>query len=318
MEPKAARSFIFFGTPAFSLPALDALVAAGFSLPLVVTAPDRPKGRGLRVEASPVKQRAVALGLEVFQPERLRDPHVLETLQRFSPDGLVVVAYGRLIPPQIFRAFPLGAVNVHPSLLPRYRGPAPVQRAILQGDRSTGVTIMLIDEALDAGPVLAAKEVPIEPFETAGVLSTRLAYEGARLLVETLTAWARGSIIPVPQRHQEATYAPPIQKDETRLDWRAPAEAVVNRCRAFDPSPGAYTLWRGTRLKCFNARCTSLRTPAGIPGYVLGVGDDGLLVRAGDGVVVGLGMVQLEGKRRLPAQECVKGSPGIIHAVLGT
>lgn len=317
MQPGNSRSVVFFGTPEFALPSLEAIVRAGFSVPLVVTAPDRPKGRGLQLTPPPVKTFALNLGLKVTQPEKIRKPEVINEILSYNPDVLVVVAYGRLIPPELFRSVPFGAVNVHPSLLPKYRGPAPIQRAILAGDEITGVTIMLIDEGLDSGPVLSMKTVTIEPFETAGELSGRLAVEGAHLLVETLGKWLDGEISPEPQDNGIATFAPAIQKKETLIDWEREAAHIINLCRAFDPVPGAYTIFQGKRIKCFGARKASTRFPDAKPGEVVGVSEEGLLVQAGDGETVALAFLQMEGKKRLTAKEFVKGLRNIIGSRLG-
>ena len=317
MQHHKVPSVVFFGTPEFSLPALEALSKLEVSIPLVVTAPDRPKGRGLHLTPPPVKNFALSLGLKVFQPEKLKDPETIKVILDCKPDVLVVVAYGKLIPSELFQAVPFGAINIHPSLLPKYRGPAPIQRAILAGEEITGVTIMLIDEGLDSGPVLASKTIPIKPFETAGELSERLAREGAGLLVETLGMWLRGEITPKPQNHSEATFAPAIQKEETRIDWNRSGRDVINLCRAFDPTPGAYTMFKGKRIKCFGARKALVNFPDSEPGKVMGISEDGLLVCAGDGDVVSVGFLQMEGKKRLPANEFVKGMPNIIGFRLG-
>ncbi|MCX7823730.1 MAG: methionyl-tRNA formyltransferase [Syntrophobacterales bacterium] len=317
MRSNKASSVIFFGTPEFAIPSLRALVEFGFSVPLVVTAPDRPKGRGLQLTPPPIKNLALSLGLKVFQPEKLRDPKVINEILSYSPDVFVVVAYGRLIPSELFRAVPFGAVNVHPSLLPKYRGPAPIQRAILEGEEVTGVTIMLIDEGVDSGPVFDSRPIPIDPFETAGELEKRLAVEGADLLIKTLPKWLSGRISPLPQNDSEATFAPPIQKEETRIEWEKPAKIIINLCRAFDPTPGAYTIFQGKRVKCYGARRASVGFSEGMPGQVIGLSEEGLLVFAGDKKVVAIGALQMEGRRRLHAKEFVKGTQSIVGSRLG-
>ncbi|MEJ5300741.1 MAG: methionyl-tRNA formyltransferase [Thermodesulforhabdaceae bacterium] len=310
-------SVVFFGTPEFALPTLESLVEAGCYIPLVVTAPDRPKGRGLRLTPPPVKTLALSLGLRVFQPEKLKNSETISAILDCKPDVLVVVAYGKLIPPELFQAVPFGALNVHPSLLPKYRGPAPIQRAVLAGENITGVTIMLIDEGLDSGPILASRSIPVKPFETAGELSERLACEGASLLVETLDKWLGKEITPQPQNHDEATFAPAIQKEETKIYWEQPGQNIVNVCRAFDPTPGAYTIFKGRRIKCFSAKIASMKFPKAVPGEVVGFNEEGLLVCTGDGDIVVMGELQIEGKKRLPAKEFVKGVPDIVGSKLG-
>lgn len=318
MSHHKSPSVAFFGTPEFALPSLEMLVKRGFSVSLVITAPDRPKGRGLQLTPPPVKTLAGSLGLKVFQPETLKKPEVITEILSHKPDILVVVAYGRLIPSELFRSVPYGAINVHPSLLPRYRGPAPIQRTILAGEEITGVTIMIIDEGIDSGPILASKFVPLAPFETAGELSEKLAKEGANLLVEILPKWISGEITPVPQNDAEATFAPAIRKEETRIDWSMESRYVINTCRAFDPVPGAFTTFRGKRIKCYGAARPSMDFPEGVPGKVMGVSrEEGLIVCAGDGKMVGIKFLQMEGKKRLPAVEFVKGMQGIIGSRLG-
>lgn len=317
MQHRSSRSVVFFGTPEFAVPSLEALVNSGFTVRLVVTAPDRPKGRGLQLTQPPVKVVAQRLGLKVFQPQRLKTPETIAEILAFKPDVLVVVAYGKLIPPELFRSVPFGALNVHPSLLPKYRGPAPIQRAILAGDEITGVTIMLIDDGLDSGPILSTKTIAVKPYEAAGELSERLALEGADLLVEALREWLAGKITPQPQNDSSATFAPAIEKGETRLDFEQGAHQVINRCRAFDPIPGAYTSLQGKRIKCFGAKKAPAKFPDARPGEIVGVSEEGLLIRAGDGETVAIGFLQMEGKKKLPAKEFVKGLRNIIGLRLG-
>lgn len=317
MQSRKSPSIVFLGTPEFALPSLEELIRNGFSISLVVTAPDRPKGRGLRFTPPPVKVLAVSSGLKVFQPESLKDEKVISEILSCNPDVLVVVAYGRLLPAKLFRSVPFGALNVHPSLLPKYRGPAPIQRAILAGEEITGVTIMLIDEGLDSGPILSAKPVEIEPFETAGELLEKLAREGAKLLVDALPKWLSGSIDPTFQDNDMASFAPALRKDEALINWRKDGRSIINLCRAFDPIPGAYTSFQGKRIKCFGARRPSVNFPPSRPGEVMGVGEEGLFVCAGDGETVAIGFLQLEGRKRLPAKEFVRGFQDIVGSCLG-
>lgn len=297
---------VFCGTPDFAVPSLEELHRSGADILVVVTQPDRPKGRGRKPSPPPVKTAAERMGLPIMQPERIGDPEVIRTLTSLDAHCLVLAAYGQLLPKALLDAFPLGALNVHPSLLPRYRGAAPIQRAILNGDTETGVCIMLMDEGMDTGPVLAAEPVPIRPEDTFGTLHDTLARRGARLLCRTLEAWRGGRCRPVPQEHSRAVPAPAVQKQETHVDWRQPASSVWCRIRAFDPWPGAYGYHGSSRIKFFDARMSSY-TAEGVPGEVLGLTRDGLLVRAGDGTAVVIGTLQLEGRKAMPAEAFLRG-----------
>lgn len=301
-------TLIFFGTPAFALPSLDALLQCDADVVLVVTQPDRPKGRGKAVTPPPVKESAARRGIPVFQPPRIRDSSAVERIVSFGAECAVVVAYGQLLPAGLLERFPLGAVNVHASLLPRHRGAAPIQRALLEGDPVTGVSIMLLDEGMDTGPVLAVRETGIEETMNFEALHDRLAVMGGELLCQTLRDWKAGRIQPVPQDPSRATYAPPVRKEELRLDWRVSARELVDRIRAFDPVPGAYFVLNGRRIKCFDARVLPLRRE-GRAGEVLGVSGSGLVVQGGDGTCLSLGGLQLEGQRRLSAAEFLRGRP---------
>ncbi|SMC22372.1 methionyl-tRNA formyltransferase [Desulfacinum hydrothermale DSM 13146] len=297
---------VFLGTPDFAVPTLEELAKRGADIALVVTQPDRPKGRGRKPAPSPVKIAAQRLGLSVYQPERIRHPEAVERLLSLDAQCLVLVAYGQLLPKALLEGFPLGALNVHPSLLPKYRGAAPIQRALMNGEEETGVSIMLMDEGMDTGPVLAVQRVPIQPEDTAGTLHDRLAALGAELMCRTLAQWNAGRCRPMAQDDHLACPAPPIQKGEIRVDWGRPAQQVANQIRALDPWPGAYTTHRGKRLKLFRARPSQLNV-SGRPGEVLGECEDGLLVAAGDGKAVLIGRLQGEGKRALDAQEFLRG-----------
>jgi methionyl-tRNA formyltransferase len=308
-------SLIFMGTPEFALPSLRALIAAGAPILLVVTQPDRPKGRGRKVSGSPVKELALAHGLPVFQPEGAKSPEVIARLEVLAPSCLAVVAYGRILPERLLRVPALGAVNVHASLLPKYRGAAPILWAIMRGERTTGVTTMLLDRGMDTGDLLLAREVPIRPEDTGGTLRDRLAEEGASLLVETLTRLAVGSLKRIPQDHSQATYAPMVHPEDCRVNWQEDARAISLRIRALDPTPGAFTQWHGKRLKLFGGepRSSSSRSA---PGTVLAAKEDGLEVAAGCGSVL-IREMQLEGRRRLGATDFLKGYPLTVGTVLG-
>ncbi|WP_338205622.1 methionyl-tRNA formyltransferase [Candidatus Nephthysia bennettiae] len=283
------------GTAAFAVPTLRALLEAGHELPLVVTQPDRP-GNRLRLTPPPVKVVAQELGLAVFQPERIRAPEAVDRLAAAEPELVVVVAYGQIIPSSILELPRRGVLNVHASLLPRWRGAAPIAHAILAGDQVTGVTIMVMDEQLDHGPILATRDTPVGDREDAAALAQRLAPMGAQLLVETLPQL--GSIAPREQDHQSATLAPKLKKEDGELGWELDAAEIDRRVRAFQPWPGVTLPFAGARVKMLRG------LPAegdGAPGEVLAVGAGGVEVAAGRGSYV-LEEVQPPGRRPLPAR----------------
>jgi methionyl-tRNA formyltransferase len=260
---------VYFGTPSAAVPPLEALLASGHQVVGVVTRPDRPRDhRGGRPAPSPVKQVAERHGIEVVQPERGRDPELPGRLAGFRADVGMTCAFGLLLPPAVLAAFPRGVLNLHFSLLPAYRGPAPVQRALLDGATVTGVCTFVLDEGMDTGPLLLSAEVPILPGEDAGALTARLAEVGARITVETLDALEAGAISPRPQPDHGVSLAPKVTPDEARLDWNAPAARVVNAVRAFTPTPGAWTTLHGRRLKVLEARVAAGPGEAspGLPG----------------------------------------------------
>ncbi len=297
---------IFMGTPHFALPTLEGLLAAGAPVVLVVTQPDRPSGRGKKVTPSPVKQLALERGIPVFQPERLRREGVVEHLRSFQAQCAVVVAYGQILPQKVLDCFPLGVLNVHASLLPRYRGAAPIQHALLEGDPVTGVSIMLLDAGMDTGPVLSREELPIEPSDNVGRVHDKLSILGAKLLVSTLEKWVSGQIVPSRQDDSFATHAPPVTKEQLRVPWMEPAESIVNRIRAFDPFPGAYGFLGQKRVKLFEAALLPW-AGEGLPGELLGASGEGLVILGGDGRALAVGMLQLEGQRRMKAEEFLRG-----------
>src|SRR5437667_379074 len=262
---------VFLGTPDFAIPSLRAVLDEVEVL-AVVTQPDRPRGRGRQVAPPPVAAVARALGLRVLQPTRLNDPAVPDTLRTLRPDIIMTVAYGKIIPPAILTLPPLGCINVHPSLLPKYRGASPIQSAIADGQRETGVTIMYQSEALDAGDIILQRRVPIEPHDTAQTLEARLADEGARALVEALRLIAGGTAPRFPQDASAATYVKKLTKENGRLDWTRPARALANVIRAMDPWPSAYTTHRGRLLKIWKGAAIEHRPPGPArPGTVVEV-----------------------------------------------
>jgi len=298
---------VFFGTPEFAVPSLRALLQAGHEVAAVVTQPDRAQGRSRSVLVPPpVKAYALAQGLEVLQPEKPVGDVFLEQLRRLRPEVGVVVAYGHILRPAVLAVPPHGMLNVHASLLPRHRGAAPIQWAILEGDAETGVSIMRLDEGMDTGDVLETASTPIADDDTAATLSARLAELGAATLVHALARVARGTDVYAPQDHARATHAPKIDRGLARIRWEEPAARVARRVRAFDPAPGAWTQLDGADVKLFGARAAE---GAGAPGTILGA-DDALLVACGSGAVR-IVEVQPAGKRRLPVAEWRRGHPGV-------
>jgi methionyl-tRNA formyltransferase len=283
VDDHAPARIAFAGTPDFAAPSLRALVGFGAAVPLVLTQPDRPAGRGRRLTAPPVKQLAFELGLTVAQPATLRDPTLL-TGFRDPPDLMVVIAYGLLLPRALLHWPRLGCINLHASLLPRWRGAAPIQRAVLAGDSTTGISVMQMDAGLDTGPVHSSKSIAIAADDTGGALHDRLAALAADALLEVLPGILAGASIPVPQREELATLAPKLTKAEARLDWREPALALERRVRAFNPWPVAEALVSdGRRLRVFSAEALQARPATAAPGTIVAAGRDGIDVAAGAG-----------------------------------
>lgn len=302
MAPAASLSVIFAGTPDFSVPSLQALIAAGHHIPAVYTQPDRPAGRGRKLTASPVKQTALAHGLAVRQPETLRDAQTQEDLRALGADLMVVVAYGLLLPRPVLAAPRLGCVNVHASLLPRWRGAAPIQRAILAGDVETGVTIMGMEAGLDTGPMYLKRALVIGPAETGGELHDRLAVLGAEALAAALPGIADGTLRPEPQDDALATYASKLTKEEARVDWDRPAEEIGRMVRAFNPWPVAETRLRGETLRLWEAEPLQRDAGGAPPGSVVATGKSGIEVATGAGVLR-VTRLQPAGKRPMTAAE---------------
>jgi len=291
----APLKIVFAGTPDFSVPALDALLASGHAVVAVYTQPDRPAGRGRKLTASPVKARALEHGIPVHQPLSLKSPDEQQRLATLAPDVMVVVAYGLLLPPAVLAIPRLGCVNIHASLLPRWRGAAPIQRAILAGDAETGVTLMQMEKGLDTGPMLATLRCPIGPADTAETLHDRLAALGAEALVPTLERLDRGELTAEPQDDAQACYAAKLDKAEAVLDWQRPAVELERQVRAFNPWPVAQTGFQERVLRVWQARALDEQHTAA-PGTVLRAGKAGIDVAAGRGVLR-LTSVQLPGKR---------------------
>ena len=320
---QAARplKLVFCGTPQFAVPTLEALLAAGHAIALVVSQPDRPVGRDRQLTAPPVKQTALAAGIEVTQPETIRaNAELRARLEAIAPDAMVVVAYGRIVPPWMLALPRLGCINLHASLLPKYRGAAPIQWAIAQGEAVTGNTTMLLEEGLDTGPILLQQTLAIGPEQTAADLFPVLAGEGAPLVVETLAGLAAGSLRPQPQNHAAATLAPLLDREDGRMDFAARTAAeLYNRWRGFQPWPGAFTALHGKKLIMHRMAAATaneaLRLGIAAPGVVR-VADHRLFAACAGDTWLELKEVQLEGKKRLEAAEFLRGNPLTVNARL--
>jgi methionyl-tRNA formyltransferase len=297
---------VFLGSGRFAIPSFEALLDAGHEVAALVTQPDKEKGRGQGLAPPPLKPVALARGVPVLQPRRVREPAAQEELRALRPELQVVVAYGQILPKSVIDIAPLGTVNVHASLLPHLRGAAPIQWAIARGDAETGVTTMLIDEGLDTGPMLLSRRTSIGPEETAGQLESRLARLGAEVLLETVHGLGAGTLKPVPQDQSKATLAPLLKKEDGRLDWSRPAPELANRVRGFHPWPGAYTTVAGRLVKVLKA---ALAVPGGgEPGTVVEVGRQGVVVAAGALTRLTLLEVQPESRRPMSGAAFAAGA----------
>ncbi len=297
-------SLIFCGTPRFAVPSLEKLAAAGHRIHLVVTQPDRPKGRGLELVPSPVKQSALKLNLPITQPDRIKTNEEFRSqLTSLKPDAIIVVGYGRIIPQWMLDLPPLGNINLHASLLPQYRGAAPIQWAIANGETVTGNTTMRIDAGLDTGDILLQQELPINPEDTSETLAPRLAAMGADLLVETLRGLEDGSIQPRKQDDSQAMLAPILKKEDGLIDFNRTAEEILNRLRGFQPWPGAYTKFRGKNLQILKAQPATEPVP---PSELKAIGDR-LVVGCAQRTSIEVLELQLEGKKRATAQSFING-----------
>jgi methionyl-tRNA formyltransferase len=321
MNTEATIRVLFMGTPEFAVPSLRALSAqanAGLALAGVVTRPDKPVGRRRQIVFSPVKQFALDHDIPVYQRGPLRRPEALALLREIAPDLIVVAAFGQLLPPEVLSLPPHGCLNVHASLLPRWRGASPINAAILAGDAETGVSIMLMDAGLDTGPVLARRATAIGPDETAGELSDRLAMLGAELLVETVPRWLAGVLTLEPQNGAQATTTRLLRKDDGRLDWARPAVELARQVRGYAPWPGAFTTWESQTVKI--QRATVMASPEEVPDLPPGAcfspaGADSLAVACGQGALA-LEVIQLEGKRALLVADVLRGHPALAYAHL--
>ncbi len=294
---------VFAGTPEFACHALSALARAGHVIPLVLTQPDRPAGRGMKLNPSPVKLEAQALGIPVSQPERLRDPATHGPIREARPDVMVVAAYGLILPQAVLDIPQFGCLNIHASLLPRWRGAAPIQRAIEAGDKQTGISIMQMEAGLDTGPVLLTSLVPVAATDTAGSLHERLTQAGAQAIIEALDRL--GTLTPFPQPAEGVTYAAKVNKEDAQLDWSRPAEVLARKVRAFNPAPGAWTVLSGEALKIWRAASIAGN---GQPGHVLEAKPEGLVVACGSGALQ-ITELQKAGSRRMSAAAFLAGNP---------
>lgn len=298
---------VFIGSGAIGVPTLRAL-AEKHEVIAVFTRPDRPAGRGYRPQPTPIKLAAEELGLQIYQPEDINAPAVLEQIRELAPDVIVVASFGQILTGELLRIPRLGAINLHASLLPKYRGAAPIQWALIRGEQETGITTFLMDEGMDTGPILLQRKIEITPEDDAGSIEEKLARLGAELMLETLKGLEEGTLKPQPQDHSAATYAPKLKKAHEKIDWARPARELVNLIRALSPHPGAFTLFRGKRLKIYKARVVGLETEGwrARPGEILGLGEEGPLVKTATEALELLEL-QPEGKRRMSGRDFAHG-----------
>ena len=310
---------IFMGTPEFAIPPLEHLILNQYQVVAVYTQPDKPAGRGRSLVSPPLKGAALAWKLPVVQPVSLKSAEVVAQLAKFHPEVIVVAAFGQILPQSVLDIPGCGCINIHPSLLPRFRGVSPVAAAILAGDEFTGVSIMLMDRGLDTGPVLARAQIPILAQDTTGSLTAKLSLIAAQLLLEVLPRWSRGELTPQPQNEAEATYSAPISKEEGEIDWRLPAVDIWRRVRAFQPWPGCYTRWQGRQLKVIEAvplpAIRALEAGQVVALAPAAESKAAFGVSTGEGIL-GVLRVQLEGKRAMSATEFLRGQRQFIGAIL--
>ncbi|MEK7829288.1 MAG: methionyl-tRNA formyltransferase [Deltaproteobacteria bacterium] len=295
---------VFMGTPEFAVPSLRALIEVGENVVAIITQPDKPKGRGKKLTTPPVREAALKYNIPVFQPEKIKDEPFITAIRNFSPDVISVVAYGKILPKAILDIPPKGCINVHASILPKYRGAAPINWAIINGEKETGITTMLLDEGMDTGDMLLTEKVEIRNDDTASSLHDRLKYIGADLLIKTIKGIKSETIRPIPQDDSQATYAPMLKKEDGRIDWTMKTEEIKNLIRGLNPWPGAYTRWDGKQIKIFKAE-----VEAGVkeePGTVINISTEGIFVATGKGILL-IKELQPENKNRMTASEFIKG-----------
>lgn len=305
----AALRIVFCGTPEFAVPSLRRLAERPeFSVEAVITQPDRPRGRGQRVSSSPVKEAALEIGLHVYQPETIKSESAQEFLKRVAPDAVVIIAYGQIVPARLLTIPRLGWINLHASLLPRYRGAAPIHWAIANGETITGLTTMQIDAGMDTGPTLLRREVEIGPDETAPELAARMSTIGPELIAESLLRFDRGEISSAPQDEKSASYAPILKKEDGRIDWARPAQQIYNRMRGFAPWPGSYSTFRGQTCQLLGRPETSGAAGAHIaPGEIVPSTKEVYIV-CGEGTCLRLESIQVEGRKKISAREFANGA----------
>jgi len=299
---------VFCGTPEFGLPSLRYLLAQpDFRVVSVVTQPDRPRGRALAIGSSPVKEAAVAAGIPIYQPAKIRSDEAFEFFKQAAPDAVVIIAYGQIILQRLIAIPRLGWINLHASLLPKYRGAAPIHRAILNGENRTGLTTMNIDTGLDTGPMLLRFETEIGPHETAPELYARLSEAGAALVAETLRGLDSGTLLPLPQDNSQASFAPPLKKEEGRIDWSLTAQQIYNRIRGLQPWPATFSSFRGKNCAIWGRPLVMPSATVGLPGEILKAGSN-VVVSCGSATALRLEFVQLEGRKRVTAREFANGA----------
>lgn len=303
-------NIVFMGTPDFAVPSLEALITNGYHVVGVVTQPDRPQGRKKILTPTPVKEAALKYGLPVLQPQRMRSPEAVEELAAWSPDLIVTAAYGQILPAAVLEMPKYGCLNVHGSLLPKYRGGAPIQRSIINGEKETGITLMYMAEGLDTGDMIAKSVVPIEDEDTSGTIFEKLSIAGAKLLIEQLPRVLDGTADRIPQNDEESTYAPNLTREDERIDWSASSREIFNRVRGLVPFSGGFTLWNEEVFKVWEIAKPSQAGASSSsdepPGTVLNLSGDGIEVKTGNGSVL-LTRVQPAGKKAMEASEFIRG-----------
>lgn len=311
-------NIVFMGTPAFAVPSLEMLIEEGYNVVAVVTQPDRPQGRKKVLTPTPVKEAALRHGIPVLQPQRLRNPEAVAELAEYKPDLIVTAAYGQILPKSVLDMPPLGCLNVHGSLLPAYRGGAPIQRSIINGEKVTGITLMYMAEGLDTGDMIARVEVPIEDDDTAGTMFDKLSLAGARLLKEQLPTLVQGKVAAEPQDESKATYAPNLTREDEKIDWTKTSRQIYDQIRGLVPYSGGFTLWDGDVFKvwaCAKPEKSDQGKGDAEPGTVLEVGESGIVVKTGDGVLTLL-TVQPSGKKAMDAAQFSRGTSLVPGTVL--
>lgn len=308
-------NIVYMGTSVFAVPSLQSLITSRHQVVGVVSQPDRPRGRGKRISPTPVKKIAQQHGIPVYQPARIKEPDAIQQIKSWQPELIVVVSYGQIIPPEILEYPAAGCINVHASLLPRYRGAAPIQRALMDGEKITGITTMFMDEGLDTGDIILQLDVPIKDEYDHGQLEAILAEKGALLLGETIDQVENGTAPRIPQNHELASYASRITREDEKIDWSQPAESIHNQIRALSPRPGAWTNLGKYKTKIYKSRVIN-NDKSGVISQIIEVGSEGFSVQSGKGIIEIL-EVQREGRKRMPASDFLRGyqlQPGTLLA----